>query len=253
MKNIKSASDILKKISPSFKDRLLGFSDSVSNYLALNLKGFSDGDSMDKDQKDKLFDFLRRKWRSSFVGRERSSNEVKDLLNTLIVPLGIKYGISKNDTFNLRYDGHEKEVKERLNGKVDKEPLNSGSFFPYDIHEIFNMIEDKLKCKLSDEDRTNIHAIVELETRDIRNKTNMSHGNSDINILISDIEKYINSKKRADASAPTFKFSEFNRYKLKNILSKFVTRVSNAKSKENKEYKKISGSELMQKLQHLKL
>ena len=81
----------------------------------------------------------------------------------------------------------------------------------------------------------------------------MSHGTSEINALILDIEKYINSKKRADATSGVFKFSEFNRYKLKNILSKFVVKKSKPAKHSKPVHKKTTGSELMQKLQHLKL
>ena len=81
----------------------------------------------------------------------------------------------------------------------------------------------------------------------------MSHGTSEVNDLIIDIEKYINSKKRADATSGPFKFSEFNRYKLKNILSKFIVKQPKPAKHVKHVNKKITGSEIMQRLQHLKL
>ena len=218
---------ISNNIVTPYDERLRNFKDKCSNFMKSEFKNFKSGDPLSADGKKLLLSFTRNKWRECFMGpstgtkeenSERYRPETRAAFDEIFKPLGLNFSLCKKNSLTLHYTADEKEHDARIKGKVDKEPLNSGSFFAYDIHEIFDMIENKLKCKLSKEDETNIQAIVELETRDIRNKTNMSHGTSEINALILDIEKYINSKKRADASSPAFKFSEFNRYKLKNIL-----------------------------------
>ena len=264
---------ISNNIVTPYEERLRNFKDKCSNFMKSEFKNFKSGDPLSADGKKLLLSFTRNKWRECFMGpstgtkeenSERYRPETRAAFDEIFKPLGLNFSLCKKNSLTLHYTADEKEHDARIKGKVDKEPLNSGSFFAYDIHEIFDMIENKLKCKLSKEDETNIQAIVELETRDIRNKTNMSHGTSEINALILDIEKYINSKKRADASSPAFKFSEFNRYKLKNILSKFIKKqvkpVKQIKPVHKKQTgskipksKALTGSELMQKLQHLKL
>ena len=253
---------ISNNIVTPYEERLRNFKDKCSNFMKSEFKNFKSGDPLSADGKKLLLSFTRNKWRECFMGpstgtkeenSERYRPETRAAFDEIFKPLGLNFSLCKKNSLTLHYTADEKEHDARIKGKVDKEPLNSGSFFAYDIHEIFDMIENKLKCKLSKEDETNIQAIVELETRDIRNKTNMSHGTSEINALILDIEKYINSKKRADASSPAFKFSEFNRYKLKNILSKFIKKQVKPVKHSKPVHKKSTGSELMQKLQHLKL
>ena len=253
---------ISNNIVTPYEERLRNFKDKCNNFMKDEFKNFKSGDPLSDDGKKLLLNFTRNKWRECFTGpgtgekeenSERYRPETRAAFDEIFKPLGLNFSLCKKNSLTLHYTADRKEHDARIKGKVDKEPLNSGSFFAYDIHEIFDMIEDKLKCKLSKEDETNIQAIVELEIRDIRNKTNMSHGTSEINALILDIEKYINSKKRADATSGVFKFSEFNRYKLKNILSKFVVKKSKPAKHSKPVHKKTTGSELMQKLQHLKL
>ena len=127
-----------------------------------------------------------------------------------------------------------KKIKERLGGKTDKEIKNQEIFFSYDIHKIFNIIEDFLKIKLTDENKVNIESIIEKEVRKLRNKTVLSHGNDSltdsskiINKLIEKIENYINSIKHIDSKV--FRFSEIGRFRLKEIFKQIIKKILNQK------------------------
>ena len=108
---------------------------------------------------------------------------------------------------------------------------NQEIFFSYDIHKIFNIIEDFLKIKLTDENKVNIESIIEKEVRKLRNKTVLSHGvkdsSKDINKLIEKIENYINSIKHIDSHV--FRFSEIGRFRLKEIFKQIIKKILNQK------------------------
>ena len=121
-------------------------------------------------------------------------------------------------------------MKDRKWGKVETDPDNSKDFFSYDIHEIYHIIEKGLKIKLSNEVKTDIESLIRMETSNLINHLNISHGSSNIQNIIVEIEKYISS--RMKDKTKTFKFTESNRYKLKELLTRFL---NNSNGKESKD------------------
>ncbi len=131
-----------------------------------------------------------------------------------------------NATINIgKYTAFENNMRERSKGKIDTNPSNSKTFFSYDIHEIYHIIEKGLKIKLSTEAKNDIESIVRMETSNLINHLNISHGSSDIQNVIEKIEKYISS--RMKDKSKSFKFTESNRYKLKELLKRFLNTRNN--------------------------
>ena len=131
-----------------------------------------------------------------------------------------------NSTINIgKYTAFENNMRERSKGKIDTNPSNSKTFFSYDIHEIYHIIEKGLEIKLSTEAKNDIESIVRMETSNLINHLNISHGSSNIQNIIEQIEKYISSRMK-DKSKP-FKFTESNRYRLKELLKRFLNTRNN--------------------------
>lgn len=131
-----------------------------------------------------------------------------------------------NSTINIgKYTAFENNMRERSKGKIDTNPSNAKTFFSYDIHEIYHIIEKGLEIKLSTEAKNDIESIVRMETSNLINHLNISHGSSDIQNIIEQIEKYISS--RMKDKSKSFKFTESNRYKLKEILKRFLNTRNN--------------------------
>ena len=131
-----------------------------------------------------------------------------------------------NATINIgKYTAFENNMRERSKGKIDTNPSNSKTFFSYDIHEIYHIIEKGLEIKLSTEAKNDIESIVRMETSNLINHLNISHGSSDIQNIIEQIEKYISSRMRDKSKS--FKFTESNRYKLKELLKRFLNTRNN--------------------------
>lgn len=221
-KAIASASELLKALNGSFEDRLELLKSRLNNYVDLNMKGFKKGDKFDKGKFD---NDIRPMIRSIFVTaeRENASNRerITRITKSILDKLGISIYISTKNSIKSDYHGnYEKETKARLEGKIDKEPLNSSIFFTYDINDIYGIIEGGLGVKLNNNQRSEIAELIDRETRDIRYKTSIAHGTGGINEIISKIESYINSRKRDSGSI--FRFSEMNRFVLKEMLKKMA-------------------------------
>lgn len=131
-----------------------------------------------------------------------------------------------NSTINIgKYTAFENNMRERSKGKIDTNPSNSKTFFSYDIHEIYHIIEKGLEIKLSTEAKNDIESIVRMETSNLINHLNISHGSSNIQNIIEKIEKYISS--RMKDKSKSFKFTESNRYRLKELLKRFLNTRNN--------------------------
>lgn len=194
-------------------------------YMENNLPGFKIGDYV--SDTDKLANDLKRLIKSiDFEWNYKTTDKLNEILD--------KYGFKiKSITprtgntivfydFNEQY---EKDRKDRENGKIDNDPANSKTFFSYDIHEIYHIIEKGLKIKLSTEAKNDIESIVRTETSNLINHLNISHGSSDIQNVIEKIEKYISS--RMKDKSKSFKFTESNRYRLKELLKRFLNTRNN--------------------------
>ena len=128
------------------------------------------------------------------------------------------------DDFNREY---KRDLKDRANGKIETDPVNSREFFSYDIHEIFHIVERGLETKLNKDAKNDIESIIRTETSNMINHLNITHGTSKVQSIIEQIENYISS--RMKNKTKKFKFTESNRYKLKELLSRFLNTRNNGK------------------------
>lgn len=222
----------LNVFNDEFKNRVKFIDDDFGffrykfeTYMENNLPGFKIGDYV--SDTDKLAYDLKRLIKSiDFEWNYKTTDKLNEILD--------KYGFKiKSITprtgntivfydFNEQY---EKDRKDREDGKIDNNPANSKEFFSYDIHEIYRIIEKGLEIKLSTEAKNDIESIVRMETSNLINHLNISHGSSDIQNVIEKIEKYISS--RMKDKSKSFKFTESNRYRLKELLKRFLNTRNN--------------------------
>lgn len=206
------------------------FRDKFERYMEKNLPDYKIGDKIPDDvdiktDANKIIRSINFKW----------NDDTKSKLNKIFDKYGfrVKY-IAKNTGNTIQFDdfnkSHKKELKDRKFGKIETNPVNSEDFFSYDIHEIYHIIEKGLKIKLSNEVKTDIESLIRMETSNLINHLNISHGSSNIQNIIVEIEKYISS--RMKDKTKTFKFTESNRYKLKELLTRFL---NNSNGKESKD------------------
>ena len=196
------------------------FSDYRKNKLP---KGFKKGDRLPFTEQKLRFDLdilIRSNFSLNGPGKIDRLKFINDELSRYGFPTISTAGVN-NKTINFaNYTEFEKNLRERSQGKIDTNPSNSKEFFSYDIHEIYNIIEKGLNNKLSTEAKNDIESIVKLETSNLINHANISHGASKIQNIIVEIENYLSSRMRKKSK--TFKFTESNRYKLKELLSRFL-------------------------------
>ena len=238
---IKEISKYLSKFnkSRSFNDRLEILIDRIKDYKNNDLKDFKKGDPLDKNA---INEFIRKLIKTNFNKSEMNSVKIKNAIESVLKPLGITVNIYPyKNSIGIHYIYDKIEIRERTKGKVDHEAENKDIFFTYDIHEVIEIIEKHLGVKLTDQNKMDIESIFEQETRNLRNRTNINHGTSEINKLIIELEKYVNSKKRIDNK--TFTFSESNRFRLKEIFKSIL------KNKNKKP--RLSGKEIMNRLKYL--
>ena len=206
------------------------FRDKFERYMENKLPGFKIGDKIPDDvdiktDVNKIIKSINFKW----------NDDTKAKLNKIFDKYGFKIKYIANKTGNsIQFDdfnkSYRREMKDRKWGKVETNPDNSKDFFSYDIHEIYHIIEKGLKIKLSNEVKTDIESLIRMETSNLINHLNISHGSSNIQNIIVEIEKYISS--RMKDKTKTFKFTESNRYKLKELLTRFL---NNSNGKESKD------------------
>ena len=216
------------KIETKFENRNAVFDEfrtKLDNYMNVRLPEFEKGDKIPKNinlrgDLVKLIKSVDFKW----------NNETKRKINNILYKYGFRINsMSKKtgntigfDDFNKEY---KKDLKDRANGKVETDPVNSKEFFSYDIHEIFNIVERGLETKLSNEVKNDIESIIRTETSNMINHLNISHGTSKVQSIIEQIENYLSS--RIKNKTKKFKFTESNRYKLKELLSRFLNTKNN--------------------------
>ena len=199
------------------------FKDNWDNFIKMDLNNFKKGDKLPITEsvlKDKLKQLIKIHYKPV---TKKESNNARDEINKIINPYGFNIrGIYNNgNKIDMNpYSAYRVLMRNKEKGAIDTNPDNAKDFFPYDIHKIYNIIENGLKKKLTDSLKNNIEAIIDQETRNMRYHTNISHGTNTIQSIINEIESYINEKK-IDKSK-IFKFSEQNRYRLKQLLSKFL-------------------------------
>ena len=206
------------------------FRDKFERYMENKLPDFKIGDKIPDDvdiktDVNKIIKSINFKW----------NDDTKAKLNKIFDKYGFKIKYIANKTGNsIQFDdfnkSYRREMKDRKWGKVETNPDNSKDFFSYDIHEIYHIIEKGLKIKLSNEVKTDIESLIRMETSNLINHLNISHGSSNIQNIIVEIEKYISS--RMKDKTKTFKFTESNRYKLKELLTRFL---NNSNGKESKD------------------
>ena len=239
---ITAAADYLKKKALPFDLRLKVAERDCFAYKEHDLKNFKRGDKLPDDAAEAIDDILATFTTSELSKDTPEGRKVDRMLKSVFSNLGIRYYIrSRGGRGMFSYTEDDKEAELRRRGKEDQTIGNAETFFSYDIHDVFKIIEKSLHLKLSETDKTNIEAILEQETRDMRYKSSIKHGYNDINDTISKIERYINKRKRIDGHI--FKFSEAGRYSLKQILKAAVAK--------NKSSHGMSSQELMLRLQNL--
>ena len=199
------------------------FKDNWDNFIKMDLNNFKKGDKLPITEsvlKDKLKQLIKIHYKPV---TKKESNIARDEINKIINPYGFNIrGIYNNgNKIDMNpYSAYRVLMRNKEKGAIDTNPDNAKDFFPFDIHKIYNIIENGLKKKLTDSLKNDIEAIIDQETRNMRYHTNISHGTNTIQNVIVEIENYINEKK-IDKSK-IFKFSEQNRYRLKQLLSKFL-------------------------------
>mgnify|MGYP004537190233 CR=1 FL=1 len=233
--------DLVKKILDNFSDEKNEKIESIKNISKIMLDNkvaidnkkfaekwnsyigtFKNGDKLPATEGEiqmKIKEFVRGSFDlRTAPNRAYAERVVNEIIN--------KYGFNIRDipdkshmTFDP-YTSYREIIKSKEKGAIDTNPDNAKDFFPFDIHKIYNIIENGLKKKLTDSLKNDIEAIIDQETRNMRYHTNISHGTNTIQNVIVEIENYINEKK-IDKSK-IFKFSEQNRYRLKQLLSKFL-------------------------------
>lgn len=201
------------------------FRDKFERYMENNHPGFKIGDYV--SDTDKLENDLKRLIKSiDFEWNIKTTNKLNEILAKYGFEIkSITPGTGNTIVFYDFNKPYERDREDREDGKIDNDPANSKTFFSYDIHEIYRIIEKGLKIKLSTEAKNDIESIVRTETSNLINHLNISHGSSDIQNVIEKIEKYISSRMK-DKSKP-FKFTESNRYKLKELLKRFLNTRNN--------------------------
>ena len=196
------------------------FSDYRKNKLP---KGFKKGDRLPFTENKLRFDLdllIRSNFSLNGPGKIDRLKFINDELSRYGFPI-VSISGENNATINIGdYTAFEENMRERSEGKIDTNPSNSKTFFSYDIHEIFNIIEKGLNNKLSTDAKNDIESIVKMETSNIINHANITHGASKIQNIIVEIENYLSSRMRKKSKP--FKFTESNRYKLKELLSRFL-------------------------------
>ena len=244
--NITAAGRIIKDVNSkiSIEKRLEMLRSNINDEINIKFKDFKRGDKLPMSE-DSLKDFLKKTIKIYFniTDQKKNENKIKNVIFGIFKPFGIAvYYYPSSNNLRIVYNEDKKDIKERLRGKIDKDIKNQTIFFSYDIHKIFNIIENFLKVKLTDENKINIESIIESEVRNLRNKTILTHGINDVNKLIEKIENYINSVKRIDSKV--FRFSEIGRFRLKEIFKQIIKKHSKPK---------ITGKELMNRLNNLLL
>ncbi len=109
---------------------------------------------------------------------------------------------------------------------------NAKTFFSYDIHEIFKIIESKLHLTLSKYAKLSIEALIYNATDEIINSHGCSdsgHGSSIYDDIVSDVEDYINQHSK---SSETFHFMGQRRQQFITILK---SEVKNNKQQRNRD------------------
>ena len=182
-----------------------------------------------------------------FIGQHKA--EIDKLFKELVEnKYGIKFYVCGSGSDDKNWGNinvsHTKDAKiqELLKSKVstNKETPNAETFFSYDIHHIFKIIKKDLGLvSLSERTKMDIEALMEKEVRDLRNKPSLTHGKSEINEVISDIESYINEINKNKTTI--FKLSEGGKYHLKYLLKREIGYWSGSKR------------ETISRLQNLKL
>lgn len=244
--NITAAGRIIKDVNSkiSIEKRLEMLRSNINDEIDIKFKDFKRGDKLPMSE-DSLKKFLKKTIKIYFniTDQKKNENKIKNVIFGIFKPFGIAvYYYPSSNNLRIVYNEDKKDIKERLEGKIDKDIKNQTIFFSYDIHKIFNIIENFLKVKLTDENKINIESIIESEVRNLRNKTILTHGINDVNKLIEKIENYINSVKRIDSKV--FRFSEIGRFRLKEIFKQIIKKHSKPK---------ITGKELMNRLNNLLL
>ena len=247
---ITDAAVFLRDNMPPFEHRLKLAERDLFDLKEHKFRSFKRGDKVPRGIKDMITEimgiFTDEEITKSNINDRSKHKEIRQLLDSVFQDLGFRfYYDSRGGNIRVIYDEDDKEAKLRRKGKEDQDIGNSNDFFSYDMHDIIEIIERQLNVKLSDADKTNIEAIIEKETRDLRYKTNIRHGISPINDLINEIEAYINKRKRIDGHV--FRFSEYSRLTLKEILKKV------AKSKVKSPSHGSNSQELMFRLLNLRL
>lgn len=227
---IKDISDIFNSKEFQNKVKFLDdefglFRDKFERYMENNLPGFKIGDYV--SDTDKLENDLKRLIKSiDFEWNYKTTDKLNEILAKYGFEIkSITPGTGNTIVFYDFNEQYEKDRKDREKGKIDNDPANSKEFFSYDIHEIYRIIEKGLKIKLSTEVKNDIESIVRTETSNLINHLNISHGSSDIQNIIEQIEKYISS--RMKDKSKSFKFTESNRYRLKELLKRFLNTRNN--------------------------
>ena len=165
--------------------------------------------------------------------------------NTVVSPIiGIKIRSTRNNTqlsktaglLNMKFDFGEVKPEEPAapppkkpfkQAKVNKKTgtllkgasvSNAKTFFSYDIHEIFKIIEDMLHLSLSKHAKLSIEALIYSATNEIINQHGSSysaHGSGRYDDVISAVEDYINQHSK---STETFHFMGQRRQQFETIL-----------------------------------
>ena len=238
---ISEAAEYLMANTPKFKEKLAIARNMLYDIKEHDLKDIKRGDKLPAVAFKKIEKALRIFNSPELTtGKGTKGAKVQQLVHDVFGSLGMKmYLQSKGGVRYIKYDEDVKEQVKHDNGKLDI--VDNPEFFTYDMHDIIKIIQRELKIKLSDAAKTNIEAIMERETRDMRYKSSTNHGYSDINGVISKIERYINKRKKIDGHI--FKFSEAGRFALKEILK--------SATKKEVESHGVNGQELMFRLQNL--
>lgn len=129
------------------------------------------------------------------------------------------------------FSGPKKSV-----GSVFKAPktANAKTFFTYDIHDIFRIIEGELEITLSEPIRLELEALIhvsvneQINSHGCENGLIVRHGKEPIEKVISDIEDYINIRNKG---SNRFEFTGQRRQQLVSILKRALK--SNGKHGKN--------------------
>ena len=113
------------------------------------------------------------------------------------------------------------KTSKKAPGTVFKAPktANAKTFFDYDIHDIFRIIEGELGVELTEPLRLELEALIHVAVNEQINRHGLSvrHGESSIEKIIEDIEDYINIRNK---SSERFAFTGQRRQQLISILKR---------------------------------